>query len=559
MQQCNMALNPLRMWKRLQVSYYGGKYSVERALALETYTKETSPLRVLLVCIGSPLPMIVLVMVQELIPLQDPTDGWYVNYGFWLRSGILAFVVGHTITGQTGVLIDGVAISTAQLVSLSALAAVLFIVCAMALAAFIFPVPFFVLTLAPLFYALLIISVRLVVGGQVFRAMRTHSDQSIRYIIFVSAQVLVAFVYPTYESLFHLAKGTRFHLLVILLLPVIKVAVKNLMLRCTTRMEDMVPEAVLFTVDFFNATYIATCMQSASSVAAIAAITVTDLVQTGVMLYGFNQRTVSARRKLLSVSTADNSLLAMAGSICRNCTAFKSQSHIGIRIRSCLPHRISEADQTAIHSLEKIPEDKISSDKAPTGSKLSTGPVSPTKSYKRGLICWQKQSASIYPVLPEGGEAQINRRSGSAKALHLEKHSTSLCDALEVLFTTECVVITAYLEAVVPLFYCNYVVLMVNLPSAQYHSEMNGVSHGNIGSTVLPVFVFGLLQILSFALIARVIRRNLGMHALYQLAFVLETQMSLIQGKLMLWMVITICFRVVHFGMDFTYQFSWIK
>eukprot|EP00644_Phytophthora_capsici_P001136 jgi/Phyca11/129692/e_gw1.86.45.1 len=549
------------MWKRLQVSYCGGKYSVERALALETYTKDTSQLRVLLVCFGSPLPMIILVLIQELIPLQKPTDGWYVNYGVWIRTWLLAFIVGFTITGQSEVLIDDVAISTLELISLSALAAVLFVACAMAAATFLFPFPFFVLVLAPIFYVFLTISVRLVVGGQVFRAMRTHSDQSIRYILFVGTQVLVAFVYPSYESLFHLAKGTRFQFLVILLLPILKVAVKNLMLRCTRRMEDMIPEAVLFTVDFFNATYIATCMQSASSVTAIAAITVTDLVQTGVMLYGFNQRTVSARRKLLPV---DNSLLVMAGLICRKRNAFESQNRSGIRIRSCLPHRISEADKVVVCSYEKIPVDKILSD----ATKLLGGPC------KLGLITCQ--STSVHPVLPEGGEIQIH---GSAKALNLEKRSTSLHDALEMLFTTECVVITAYLEAVVPIFYCNYIVFMVNLPSAQYHSEMAGVSRENVGSTVLPVFVFGLLQILSFALIARVIRRNLGMHALYQLAFVLETQTSLLQGKMMLWMVITICFRIVHFGtwnfssnlriiiglrllcvgMDFTYQFAWIK
>ncbi|ETI48325.1 hypothetical protein F441_07624 [Phytophthora nicotianae CJ01A1] len=31
--------------------------------------------------------------------------------------------------------------------------------------------------------------------------------------------------------------------------------------------------------------------------------------------------------------------------------------------------------------------------------------------------------------------------------------------------------------------------------------------------------------------------------------------MSLVQGKLMFWMLITLCFRLVHFGVDFTFQF----
>eukprot|EP00644_Phytophthora_capsici_P003191 jgi/Phyca11/504350/fgenesh2_kg.PHYCAscaffold_7_\ len=66
------------------------------------------------------------------------------------------------------------------------------------------------------------------------------------------------------------------------------------------------------------------------------------------------------------------------------------------------------------------------------------------------------------------------------------------------------------------------------------------------------------------------------MKAMYQLAFVLETQMAPIQGKLMFWMLLTLCFRLVHFGtssecnsnqksmidlsiaagVDFTFQFA---
>lgn len=44
------------------------------------------------------------------------------------------------------------------------------------------------------------------------------------------------------------------------------------------------------------------------------------------------------------------------------------------------------------------------------------------------------------------------------------------------------------------------------------------------------------------------IKRNCGMRAWYHLAFVLDTQMSLVQGKLIVWVAVTMCFRVVHFG-----------
>ncbi|KAG3115824.1 hypothetical protein PI124_g12802 [Phytophthora idaei] len=85
---------------------------------------------------------------------------------------------------------------------------------------------------------------------------------------------------------------------------------------------------------------------------------------------------------------------------------------------------------------------------------------------------------------------------------------------------------------------------------------MTDVTPDNVGATVAPVFAFGLLQITTFVLLALVIKKNCGMNMLYQLGFVLETQMPLIQGKLIFWVLITLCFRVVHFGVDFTFQFS---
>ncbi|KAG6955153.1 hypothetical protein JG688_00012007 [Phytophthora aleatoria] len=89
--------------------------------------------------------------------------------------------------------------------------------------------------------------------------------------------------------------------------------------------------------------------------------------------------------------------------------------------------------------------------------------------------------------------------------------------------------------------------VMTQLPNAQYHTEMAGVTRDNVIATILPLFVFGLLQIVSFVLLVVVIMRNCGMRALYQLAFVLTTQRSLVLCKMLLWVVITLSFRVIHF------------
>ncbi|KAG6960703.1 hypothetical protein JG688_00009471, partial [Phytophthora aleatoria] len=80
-----------------------------------------------------------------------------------------------------------------------------------------------------------------------------------------------------------------------------------------------------------------------------------------------------------------------------------------------------------------------------------------------------------------------------------------LRETLEILFTTECLVLTAYVKTVIPLFYTSYVLVMVNLPNARYHTEISGITCENAATAVLPVFVFGLLQIVSFILLVGLI------------------------------------------------------
>eukprot|EP00644_Phytophthora_capsici_P019680 jgi/Phyca11/133811/e_gw1.771.1.1 len=104
-----------KMWFGMQLSHYGGKYSIERMLALEEYTRQTTSTRVLLVCFGVPFLILLLVVWQESIPLQDPADGWQVNYGFWLRVDCRGAVVGFAGGRQLGTWLDVSDLSTRQL------------------------------------------------------------------------------------------------------------------------------------------------------------------------------------------------------------------------------------------------------------------------------------------------------------------------------------------------------------------------------------------------------------------------------------------------------------
>ncbi|EGZ07644.1 hypothetical protein PHYSODRAFT_319370 [Phytophthora sojae] len=138
-------------------------------------------------------------------------------------------------------------------------------------------------------------------------------------------------------------------------------------------------------------------------------------------------------------------------------------------------------------------------------------------------------------------------------------HPENLHKTLELLFTTECLLLSAALDALVPLFYGNFLLLMVRLPNGKYHTDLAGATIENIGGLVDTIFVYSLVEVVSLVALAWMIYRNLAMNALYHVAFVLEAHSELIRAKLLTWMLMTMAFRVVHFGIDFTFQFAWLS
>ncbi|EGZ06287.1 hypothetical protein PHYSODRAFT_341557 [Phytophthora sojae] len=455
--------------------------------------------------------MIIREFAQESVPLQDPREGWRVSYGIWIRCVVMTFLISHTTGCQAIHFIDVVSMLARRLIFMSIGVALSILACLMALGDVLpFPVPFVVLTMAPIFNSLQVIGFRVALGRRMFHEMLAQREQLVRFLVFVATQVSLLYVYPAYETLFRLRKNSYYQLLVILLLPALKVIVKNIVRRCTMHKEDLVPESVIFTVDFFNAIYVATCMQSSSSLVGILALTLTDVSQALFTFYGLYRQTTGVTRKprqIMRGSQLEDDLLSHLLFLCPN------------------PEMLT----------------------APVFENSSKNTINEASSHPRPS--WD----SIKSLELEAAE---ENRPPEPSPASTEDNSTLQEDLLAVLFTTECLIATAYLEVLVPLFYSLYVCVMVRIPSARYHTDMAGLSRDNAGSTVFSVFLFGLVQVVWFVVLLAVIKRNCRMKALYQLAFMLETQKALVQGKLMLWMVLTLSFRVVHFGVDFTFQFS---
>ncbi|OWZ09865.1 hypothetical protein PHMEG_00017362 [Phytophthora megakarya] len=84
-------------WTDIQVGRQA-QYSIERLESLDQYCKSTSKFRSICVCILTPLPVMIMTVLIESLPLRPPPDGWAANGIFWLRLSLAGFTL--TIAGM---------------------------------------------------------------------------------------------------------------------------------------------------------------------------------------------------------------------------------------------------------------------------------------------------------------------------------------------------------------------------------------------------------------------------------------------------------------------------
>lgn len=434
---------------------------IERMLALEEYTRKTSLTRVLLVIIGTPLPTIILVLCQESIPLQNPSDSWSVNYGFWIRMVTLAVGEACGTVIQTGRLLDGVSLSPTQMVIFGICVATGNTAASMVVAAYwVFPIPFASFLLSPVVVAFSVGAFRLFAGGERCRQILSQREHLYRWFSYFSVQMVMVLIYPAYQALFEAVSYTKLEVPVLLLLPVLKLVLKNMLTFTLLHKEDMIPEQVIFTVDFFDAFYLAMCMKNVSSIITVVAIMAIDLVQACIEMQEVHQRTRSILKRLhraLGTKTEDRDLLAnirlLSSCIGEN---LHSQPCTGIQVRSCISRNISPEVEMLLknmnfhQSIGSIENSfnlsrSIVHESARRLSLMSiSGRVS--RNVSRALSFQAKVAAA-----PATFELTVLPTSRNEVQESMDSNLDILRESLEVLFTNECIVLTEYLESIVPM------------------------------------------------------------------------------------------------------------
>ncbi|DAZ97055.1 TPA: hypothetical protein N0F65_001239, partial [Lagenidium giganteum] len=158
------------------------------------------------------------------------------------------------------------------------------------------------------------------------------------------------------------------------------------------------------------------------------------------------------------------------------------------------------------------------------------------------------------------GSASNSVNYATEEQLKSQARTRVAASILKALFFIDCFVLVEYLECIVPIIYAVYLPITYHwLPSAKYHPALARISADELPSVIANMCLCAGLEVASLLVMHVVIRRHYNVSLFHLVAFALETQLDQILGKLMLWVMFCLQFPVTHYGVDFTFQFAWLR
>jgi hypothetical protein len=112
---------------------------------------------------------------------------------------------------------------------------------------------------------------------------------------------------------------------------------------------------VILTIDFFDALYLATFMQSLSTTSVVVMMAI-DLIQSAVDLRDLYQRTKSILQRLQGATGSAGGhvdLLPAIRSLCNRPDLLREQIAGNIRVRSCIFHKLALEGQAQLENLDR--------------------------------------------------------------------------------------------------------------------------------------------------------------------------------------------------------------
>ncbi|KAK1945890.1 hypothetical protein P3T76_002938 [Phytophthora citrophthora] len=555
-------------WNAIQVGRQGS-YSVERLESFDHYCKTTSRVRVISVCVLTPVPPLVTIVLLECMPLRPPSDGWAANWVFWIRLAMVAFIMAFSGTSQMVTLVPDMnpTFIRRQLVAWFSTTLYVggFLVAAYLLS--VFPIPlllyiggFFVGIYHPVVMVL-------VFGKQTFSPKAPCHHNLQQYMSYFRAFVAISNVYPLYKVMYGFVP-VAYRAVVVFVMPIWRLGVKRFVVGAVRPLEDYIPGIVAMTVDFYSTLFASVCMTTSSSaylsVLFIGADIGQSLLEFREVRANANvvfellrdrhksserfQKGVSRRGSFTNNPKASN-LIALVLAVTRDPTSFHIATLKNVRLRACFPHPLSKEQEAALRVLGEtnIYDNVDTSSRSPTPKRpwahrirVKRATIAPTTSNIITTTSTNTEEANTTFSPVEVFSATLKHNAVSGK-----RSKALVQQSLALLFHCEYLVLVEYVECIVPLIYLIFKLALENLPNVVFYPG----GAGNFGpEAALSIFVFALLEIGSLILLNIFIERKFDYSPLYQLTFVLETQIYLVQPMLFLNTVFLLQYELEHYG-----------
>lgn len=477
--------------------------------AYRDYSRQAPVWRAVAVCLLFSMPALVISILLEMIPLQDPHDGVKANYGAWIRNFFIVFFNTLGVLVQITQLVPKLSLSIAQILALSVASTSCYMLMMISMASFwVYPVPFgLVISIIPggifvVFFFLLTTGLR-----------RFQSDAGLRQAMFrqisiLTAQVVLAVIYPIFIAIYHRLAPTR-RIFFVVLLPIIKILMQQFIAWSAKDLEDFKPGIVVFCVDVLNALYASKSMQSASESTRLTAFFIIAF-DTLELIFVLNK----LRHQVLYIGQIRE----------QDDQAFSGQSLLEIAVELSKNPAVLSNNLIHIHSSIKYSpiEPEARGPKSPGFLLARPASVKPTGCSPRSaqIVPLDSATSSSY-ALPRTPN-QLSKVQ--FRELTRSRNQELLQSILKLLFDCEYHLLVKYVECFVPLMYAIYVAAVQQLPSAQYYPETRGLSASHSQTIVLNIILFAALETLLFLLLHTVVKRRCGVPPTHLLAFVLENQ-----------------------------------
>ncbi|GAB9471284.1 hypothetical protein Gpo141_00008503 [Globisporangium polare] len=402
-----------------------------------------------------------------------------------------------------------------------------------------FPVPFG-LSLSAGIWLPMVICFLWLARGQLIRENEQVRKELKQFAQIGMAQMASTVIYQAFYAAFsQMSPSTQPKF--VFMLWILKLVQKNVISRIMDGKEDLKPDVVIFNVELFHSMFVSCCMQRSTSITTTFVLIGVDFVQACSSLYDLTN------------------ILSVVKTLAKGNGIHKEQFvDVALRIMSRDPSSRKATTTTS----------NIIGDKHPTDDPaLNIVPI-PTASTETHVNTNWFGAERVYPFLSKSPPTWIHptprilpqRKSARSAIAALTSSQQELFAQhfLRAMFLAEFLLLIEFVQVMIPVAYCVYLLTLFHLPNRVFYPHMANVDEEKMRSTIQSVLLYAIMELISFLALSALIKRHLPISGIHHLAFVLETHAVAVQSKLVLWFLFVLQSTLVHLGADYSFKFAWL-